>query len=105
MGILFFLNQKPVLFQPLHHRFVGLKHLFARIIGNFGSEFAGFVDRTDNREVFVIGATGFKVVLPETGGDMNDAGAIFGRNELARQNPERAFFLQMFEIREHRLIT
>ena len=105
MGILFFLNQKPVLFQPLHHRFVGLKHLFARIIGNFGSEFAGFVDRTDNREVFVISAAGFKVILTKARRNMNNTGTVFGGYKLAGKNPESAFFFQVFEIREHRLIT
>ncbi len=92
VGVLFFLDQQSVGSQPLHDRFVGFKNLFPFIIGNFGGKFSGFVHRTNHREVFIIGPAGVKVVLSETGRNMDHAGTVFGRHELAAQDLKRTLF-------------
>ena len=103
--ILLFFDQQTVLFQPLHNRLVGFKHLLSFVVRNFGGKLAGLVHRADDRKIFVIGAAGVKVVLTETRRDMHHAGAVFNGNKLARQHFERAFFLQPRKIGEHRLIA
>ena len=83
----------------------GLKNLFALIIGNFGGKLAGLVNRADDREILVISAAGFKVVLTKARRNMNNTGTVFGGYKLAGKDPESAFFFQVVEIREHRLIS
>ncbi len=105
VGILFFFDKYTFFFQQLHNRFIGFKNLFALIIRHFGSEFAGFVNRADDREIFIISAAGIKVVLTKARGNMNNARTVFGRYKLAAQYLKCPFIFQVFKVREHRLIA
>ena len=104
VGVLFFFDEQTFFLQPLHYRLIGFEHLFSLIIRNFAGELSGFINRTHNRKILIAGTAGFKVVLAKTGGNVNNAGTVFGRNELSRQYLKRALGLQMLKIGEHWLI-
>ena len=55
--------------------------------------------------MLIAGTAGIKVILAETGCNMNNAGAVFGRDKLTGENLKAALLFQMSEIREHRLIA
>ena len=92
VGVLFLFDKKAVFFEPLHNRFIGFEDLFSFIIGNFRGKFAGFVNRADNRKMFIISPAGFKVILTKARRNMDNAGSVFGGNKLTAQHPECSFF-------------
>ena len=89
--------------QGAGDRRVGVLDELAGVLGHLVGEAAVGVDRADHGNAGALAEQ--MVVLAETGGDVDDAGAVIGGHEVGGHHPERAFVAQLREVAEQRFVA